>query len=153
MRWFSRAYLSISPTHSDSLMLSQAMRILSSFRRPHIQLPHHALWSYAPGADFPFGAVEPIFQRVHRYFGSFSQTNQTHLSSFMYWSYMLRIFTALSDSISFGNSHDRFSRNASDQNLSDLGQLFSCHTLGCSPQPCCFDSELKFSSPVFRIGH
>jgi len=134
-------------------MLSQVLRILSSFRRPHIQLPHHALWSSAPGADFQSVAIEPIYRRVYRRFGSFSQTSSTHLSSFMYLSYMLRIFTALSDSISFGNSHDRFSRNASDQNLSDLGQLFSCHTLGCSPQPCCFDAEVKLSSSVFRIGH
>lgn len=52
----------------------------------------------------------------------------------MYLSYILRIFTVLSNSISFGNSNDRFSSGASDQPLADLGQSFNRLTLGYSPQ-------------------
>jgi hypothetical protein len=79
-------------------------------------------------------AIEPIFRRVYRYFGSFSPASLTRRSCFMSSSYTLRIFTVFSNSISFGKSHDRFSLNASDQSLSDLGQPFGCHTLGCCPQ-------------------
>lgn len=115
MRWFNRAYLNRVSTNINSLMLSQVLSVIKRLLPLRIRLSHYTLWDFVPDPVFPDGRSSSLWSGGNRCLSSFSLASRACESSYMYLSYALRIFTRLSVSISFGNSHDRFSRNASDQ--------------------------------------